>query len=289
MAASTLGRRTLEPESLHALLAGKFESAMRAAAADDGHERHAREPHELCGARATTPWRRICHATVSNSSPSPSSTSIRPSLEFFNPSNRFDAEGLTVLIKDIEDRRKLRNDIEQDATIQIRTRNLEAEKQSLEIERAAKRPGSSRNATSSSAGPSSAPLLAKERAERETQAESAQIPAREAIERARIANERADRRGTDRVGSRNPPARDRQRKTVESEEITAREHVETARILQERALKEARIINEQETTSREIERTRLSRPPRSRRVKLIERARILQEKASDGDAHPEGP
>ena len=33
MAASTLGRRTLEPESLHALLAGKFESAMRAAAA----------------------------------------------------------------------------------------------------------------------------------------------------------------------------------------------------------------------------------------------------------------
>jgi hypothetical protein len=33
MAASTLGRRTLEPESLHALLAGKFESAMRGAAA----------------------------------------------------------------------------------------------------------------------------------------------------------------------------------------------------------------------------------------------------------------
>jgi hypothetical protein len=34
MAASTLGRKTLEPESLHALLAGKFESAMRAVAAE---------------------------------------------------------------------------------------------------------------------------------------------------------------------------------------------------------------------------------------------------------------
>ncbi len=34
MAASTLGRRTLEPERLHALLAGKFESALRAVAAE---------------------------------------------------------------------------------------------------------------------------------------------------------------------------------------------------------------------------------------------------------------
>ena len=53
-------------------------------------------------------------------------------LQFFNPSNRFDAEGLTKLIGEIEDRRKLRNDIEQDSMIRIRTRNLEAEKQALE-------------------------------------------------------------------------------------------------------------------------------------------------------------
>lgn len=56
-------------------------------------------------------------------------------LEFFNPSNRFDAEGLTQLMQDIEAKRKLRNDIEQDSMIKIRTRNLEAERQALEIER----------------------------------------------------------------------------------------------------------------------------------------------------------
>ena len=56
-------------------------------------------------------------------------------LEFFNPSNRFDAEGLTKLIEDIEARRKLRNDIEQDSMILIRSRNLEAEKQALDIDR----------------------------------------------------------------------------------------------------------------------------------------------------------
>ena len=57
-------------------------------------------------------------------------------IEFFNPSNKFDAEGLTTVIEAIEERRKLRNDIEQDAMIKIRARNLEAEKQALDIERA---------------------------------------------------------------------------------------------------------------------------------------------------------
>ena len=34
IAAATLGRRTLEPERLHALLAGKFISAMRSVASE---------------------------------------------------------------------------------------------------------------------------------------------------------------------------------------------------------------------------------------------------------------
>ena len=54
-------------------------------------------------------------------------------LEYFNPSNRFDAEGLTKLISDIEDRRQTRNDIEQTASVAIRSRNLEAEKRANEI------------------------------------------------------------------------------------------------------------------------------------------------------------
>ena len=43
-------------------------------------------------------------------------------LQYFNPSNRFDAAGLTRIIEEIEDKRKLRNDIEQDSMIRIRTR-----------------------------------------------------------------------------------------------------------------------------------------------------------------------
>jgi hypothetical protein len=56
-------------------------------------------------------------------------------ISLFNPSNVFDAEGLTRLTGQIESRKKLRNDIEQDTLIQIRDKNLETEKLSLEIEK----------------------------------------------------------------------------------------------------------------------------------------------------------
>src|SRR3546814_5965487 len=49
-------------------------------------------------------------------------------LEFFNPANRFDAEGLTQLIDAIETRRKARNDIEQRAIVAIRSRHPAAQK-----------------------------------------------------------------------------------------------------------------------------------------------------------------
>ena len=40
----------------------------------------------------------------------------------------FDAEGLTRLTEEIESRKKIRNDIEQDTMIAARQKNLEAEK-----------------------------------------------------------------------------------------------------------------------------------------------------------------
>ena len=58
-------------------------------------------------------------------------------MEYFNPSNAFDAEGLTRLTEQIEHRKKQRNDVEQDTLIAIRNKNLEAEKLSLGIDREA--------------------------------------------------------------------------------------------------------------------------------------------------------
>ena len=57
-------------------------------------------------------------------------------LEVFDPSNAFDAEGLTQLTEQIEAGKKKRNDIEQDTSIRIRAKNLEAEQKALEIDQA---------------------------------------------------------------------------------------------------------------------------------------------------------
>ena len=56
-------------------------------------------------------------------------------IKLFDPSNTFDAEGLTRLTEQIESRKKKRNDIEKDTAVAIRAKNLEAEKRCLEIPR----------------------------------------------------------------------------------------------------------------------------------------------------------
>jgi uncharacterized membrane protein YqiK len=108
-------------------------------------------------------------------------------MEFFNPSNAFDAEGLTRLTEQIERRKKQRNDVEQDTLIAIRNKNLEAEKLSLDIDReleyarlAQQRELEIRRAHAS------APISRAERAQASRKAERAQITSRETIEKARI-------------------------------------------------------------------------------------------------------
>src|SRR5213595_2492819 len=190
IAASTLGRRTMEPEQLHALLSGKFISAIRSVASEMTME----QMHEQRGEYVARVKASAAEALAQNGLEleSVAITDLdQTDLEFFNPSNRFDAEGLTRLIEEIETRRKLRNDIEQDTQIRIRTRNLEAEKQALDIERESETARLEQEREVEVRRAIQRAELARERAERETQAEQAQISAREAIEKAKIANEQS--------------------------------------------------------------------------------------------------
>ena len=113
IAASTLGRRTLEPEQLHALLSGKFISAIRSVASEMTME----QMHEQRGEYVARVKATAAEALAQNGLELElvAITDLdQTDLEYFNPSNRFDAEGLTRLMEDIEARRKLRNDIEQE-------------------------------------------------------------------------------------------------------------------------------------------------------------------------------
>src|SRR5579871_3456503 len=278
IAAATLGRRTLEPEKLHALLQGKFVSALRSVASEMTME----EMHEHRADYVARVKAEAAEALAQNGLEleSVAITDLdQTDLEFFNPSNRFDAEGLTRLMEEIEDRRKLRNDIEQDSMIKIRTRNLEAERQALDIERDSEAARLAQQRDIEVRRAVQRAEVARERALRDTEAEQAQISAREAIEKARIANEQAINEA--RIASeREIRHREIERtKAVEEVEIAAREDIEKARIQNQRAVDTARIASEREIRQQEIERARTIEEAEILARETVEKARIAQERA----------
>ena len=221
-AAQTLGQRTLEPETLKELVEGKFVDALRTVAAEMTME----EMHEKRGEYVKRVKAVVAGDLLQNGLEleAVSLTQFdQTGMEFFNPSNAFDAEGLTRLTDQIERRKKIRNDIEQDTMIQVRNKNLETERQALDIDReleyarlAQERELEVQRATQRSD-------VAQQRANREQEAERAQISAREAVDRARIASERSV--DEDRI------ARERE---VQQLEIARRQAIELAE--QQRAI-----------------------------------------------------
>jgi uncharacterized membrane protein YqiK len=221
-AAQTLGQRTLEPETLKELVEGKFVDALRTVAAEMTME----EMHEKRGEYVKRVKAVVAGDLLQNGLEleAVSLTQFdQTGMEFFNPSNAFDAEGLTRLTDQIERRKKIRNDIEQDTMIQVRNKNLETERQALDIDReleyarlAQERELEVQRATQRSD-------VAQQRADREQEAERAQISAREAVDRARIASERSVEE--DRIG------RERE---VQQLEIARRQAIELAE--QQRAI-----------------------------------------------------
>ena len=184
-AAQTLGLRTMEPEQLKELVEGKFVDALRTAAAEMTME----ELHEKRGAYVKRVRESVAEDLTKNGLEleAASLTQLdQTGMEFFNPSNAFDAEGLTRLTEQIEHRKKQRNDVEQDTLIAIRNKNLEAEKLSLEIDRDGEHARLSQQREVEIARARQRAELATERAQREQDAEGAQIAAKQSIDAARI-------------------------------------------------------------------------------------------------------
>jgi uncharacterized membrane protein YqiK len=189
-AAQTLGTRTLEPPKLAELIEGKFVDALRTAAAEMTME----ELHEKRGDYVKRVRQSVAEDLRKNGLEleAASLTQLdQTAMEFFNPSNAFDAEGLTRLTEQIERRKKQRNDVEQDTMISIRSKNLEAEKLALDIDRETEYARLEQEREVEIRRAQQRAELARERADSERLAETAQIGARETIEKARIATDRA--------------------------------------------------------------------------------------------------
>ena len=215
-AAQTLGQRTTQPDALKELLEGKFVDALRTVAAEmTMEELHEKRGEYIRRVRGTVAENLLQNGLELESA---SLTQLdQTAMEFFNPSNAFDAEGLTRLTEQIERRKNIRNDIEQDTMIQIRNKNLETEKLSLDIDREAESARLAQEREIEIARAGQRAELARERAEKQQLAERAEITAREQIERARVE--------TDRVLEGQRIAKERE---IETAEIERRLTLETA-------------------------------------------------------------
>ena len=184
-AAQTLGRRTLQPEALKELVEGKFVDALRAVAAEMTME----ELHEKRVDFVQKVQRAVSEDLLKNGLEleSVSLTGLdQTNREFFNPNNAFDAAGLTKLTQEIEERRKLRNAIEQDTRVAVERKNLEAEQLSLTLmrEREYAQLEQAREIETRRAMQKSE--IAREQALRQKEAQEAQILADQSVQLARI-------------------------------------------------------------------------------------------------------
>lgn len=238
-AAQTLGLRTMEPEQLKELVEGKFIDALRTAAADMTME----ELHEKRGSYVKRVREAVAEDLTKNGLEleSASLTQLdQTGMEYFNPSNAFDAEGLTRLTEQIEHRKKQRNDVEQDTLIAIRNKNLEAEKLSLEIDRESEYARLSQQREVEIARARQRAEVTTERAQREQAAEGAQITAKQAIDAARIRSEQSIEQ--ERIGKE---------RAIQGAEIERRQSLELAE--QQRAIAVARESKAQSEAQAEAE------------------------------------
>lgn len=188
-AAQTLGARINEKAAVSELVSGKLISALRSVAATMTMQ-------DLHANRAT--FQQEVQKTLQDLSTNGlelESVSIthldQTDIKNLNPDNAFDAEGLTVIKRITEDRKKLRNEIEAENRVAIEQRNLEANKQSLEIKRADEFAQMEQARAIATSRAENDARIAAETAAREQEAEQARIEAERATKQREIEAQRA--------------------------------------------------------------------------------------------------
>jgi uncharacterized membrane protein YqiK len=275
-AAQTLGQRTMQQDMLKELVEGKFVDALRTVAAEMSME----EMHEKRGEYVKR-VRAAAAADLLQNGLELETVSLtqldQTAMEFFNPSNAFDAEGLTRLTETIETRKKKRNDIEQDTMIQIRNKNLDTERQALDIDRDLEYARLAQERELELKRFAQRTDVAREKAQQEQEAERAQIQAREAVERARIASERAVE--TERI------ARER---GIEELEIARRQAIELAE--QQRAIavaEQSKLQSQAQAAADQARALAVSEEEKvftAREVELAERKKLIEISSAEADA-----
>jgi uncharacterized membrane protein YqiK len=216
-AARTLGSRTTSVDGMRQLLQARFNDALRTAAAEQTMEA-LHENRTAFSARI----RELAAAGLSASGLEIDSVSLskfdQASREFFNPNNAFDAAGLTKLTAEIEERRRMRNEIERDSQVAIQIKNLAAEQQMLELQKEEEYARLQQEREIAIRRAQQQSQIAVEAAELRRSSEVAEVSAGEAVDMTRFASsQRRNAAQADAESSRAKVAR------AEEEVISARE------------------------------------------------------------------
>ncbi len=188
-AAQTLGHKTMFPDQLKQLVEGKFVDALRAVAAEMAME----ELHEKRVDFVQKVQQVVSEDLLKNGLEleSVSLTGLdQTGFEHFNPQNAFDAEGLTKLTEAIESRRKKRNDIEQDTQVAIAQKNLEAEREKLNVQRETEYARLQQEREIEIRRAAQMAEIAAERAGKQREADEASIIAKRQVDLSQVAAER---------------------------------------------------------------------------------------------------
>ena len=274
-AARTLGARTQDAVALKEIIHGRFVDAMASVAAsmtmEEIHQDRIGYIHRVADLASKTLGGNGLE--LENAS----LTALNQSdISIFNPSNAFDAEGLTQLTEHIEERRRSRNRIENDARIDIKQKDYEAEQRALEIDRDLEYARIDQTRSIEIRKATQAAEIEAERSKSQISITQSKVQADEEGERIRIIKDQAI--DAERIRAQNDTRTleiERQKDTeltditararLETERIQTRQQVEAERIERERQVKEAEIksrldIEVYDTqSSSEIEQAHLSR------------------------------
>lgn len=288
-AARTLGARTQDPTALKEVIQGKLIDAMSTVAAsmtlDEIHEGRQHFISQVSD---------IAHEAVLQNGlelESASLTSLnQASLSYFDERNQFDAEGMTLIVKETEARRKLRNQIENETRVQIRTKDFETEQRIIEIDRELefsridqardiemkKAKQASEIETERSA---SQIAITEARVRTEEESERFQINKTRAIEEARIASENEVKSLTIQRGTDTDIAEVIARNQLEKERLQSRQQIECERVAREQEIREAQIQSKLTVTTLETEADGKIENARLLTQNEVETARVNTEKS----------
>ncbi len=269
IAAQTLGKRTMQPEALKELIEGKFVDALRSVAAgmtmSQLHEQRSDFVQKV---------QQVSSVDLAMNGLELESVSLtgldQTSIEHFNANNAFDAEGLTKLTEQIELRKKTRNDIEQDTRVQIETKNLEAERTRLDLQRETEFARIEQERELENRRAAQVADIARIQAEQSRAAEQAKINAKQQVDGAQIEADRTVSQA--RIAQEQAVAIARQESQIAVQNKSREES--QAKAEADRARADAVAAEEQVTTARQTEVAE-----RAKRIELIEASKEAERAA----------